>query len=85
MKIEYTKEYNIWDTLYYLNGNIVKEAVIVGIHVGMDTNEDNITKINCKYKVKHASGVTHTYSDNELKNKFFNTKIDIIKHIADQL
>lgn len=85
MKIEYTTEYNLWDNLYYLNDNIVKEVVIVGIHAGMDIGEDNITKINCKYKVRYTSGVTHTYSINELKNKFFNTKADIIKHIADQL
>lgn len=85
MKIEYTTRFNVGDKLYYLSGMEIKETYIKGIHLSFEIGKINYSVHPPKLVYHIADSHKPCIGDEAVLGRYYLSKADILKKIADQL
>ena len=85
MCIDYKSKYQVGQKLYYLRGNKVEEAEIVGIRVSFKEGPyyDGSEKFEEFYKINDFR--SSCLKEKDLERQFYASKQALLKHIVDQM
>lgn len=85
MRIDYESKYQVGQKLYYLRGNKVEEAEIIGIKVSFKEGPhyDGSEGFEEFYKINDFR--SSCLKEKDLERQFYTSKKDLLKHIVDQM
>lgn len=87
MEINYTTEYELGQTFYYLKEGTIKKARVVGIRCTFKEGEyyDKSSLFEEFFVIREEDDTQQALSAKCVAKKYFLSKTDILKHIADQI
>lgn len=87
MEINYTTKYELGQTFFYLKGSTIKKAYVVGIRCSF--KEGDYYKGSSLFEeffvIREEDNTQQALSAKDVARKYYLSKTDILKHIADQI